>query len=58
LIIEALYKSHSAKNVVDEGSDLVAFLQQLLDRVPAGVACRPGDQDLSRVHLEFLPDGC
>jgi hypothetical protein len=28
----------------------VAFLQQLLDGVSAGVARRPGDQDLSRVH--------
>ena len=43
-------------DAVDEGPDLVAFLQQLLYRVPAGVACRSGDQDLSRVHLEFLPD--
>ena len=37
---------------VDEGPDLVAFLQQLLDRVPAGVARCPGDQELCRVHPE------
>jgi hypothetical protein len=36
---------------VNEGSDLVASLQQLLDRVPAGVTRRAGDQDLSRAHL-------
>ena len=36
--LAALFHSH-----VDEGPDLAAFLQQLLDRVPAGVTRRAGD---------------